>query len=380
MLRAVNRELGVTIVVVTHDALVSEQVKRTVAIRDGRTSTETLRRRTTSDAGEHVTSDEYAVLDRVGRLQLPQAYVEALGLAATRAPGARGRPRHCLAGPRRHSLPTAGRSRSDGSAMTQQTPTWLRAPVERVEPVVAPMVETQRPVRDYPMPGGVVHAVRDVTIQVARGELVALRGRSGSGKTTLLSMLGGLDRPTPRQCHRRRPDSLRTGRSELISFRRRSSASSSRPSACSRSCPRPRTSRCRCGSSCGPKEREQRVSRAARVWSAWATAPTTGRTSCRAASSSASRSPGRWPTGRRCSSPTSRPASSTRGPAADHAAAPALVRQRGRHGARRHPRPDADRPRRPRHRAAGRPGRGCRGYDVGRVICVCRYALNLIPR
>jgi len=81
VLRNVNHELGVTIVVVTHDALVSEQVTRTVAIRDGRTSTETLRRRTMSDAGDHVTtSDEYAVLDRVGRLQLPHAYVEALGL------------------------------------------------------------------------------------------------------------------------------------------------------------------------------------------------------------------------------------------------------------------------------------------------------------
>jgi ABC-type lipoprotein export system ATPase subunit len=80
VLRQVNRELGVTIVVVTHDALVSERVSRTVAIRDGRTSTETLRRRGSSEAGEHDTSQEYAVLDRVGRLQLPRAYVEALGL------------------------------------------------------------------------------------------------------------------------------------------------------------------------------------------------------------------------------------------------------------------------------------------------------------
>ncbi len=81
VLRAVNRELGVTIVVVTHDPLVSEQVTRTIAIRDGRTSTETLRRRATTDEGDHhVISEEYAVLDRVGRLQLPRAYVEALGL------------------------------------------------------------------------------------------------------------------------------------------------------------------------------------------------------------------------------------------------------------------------------------------------------------
>ena len=81
LLRRVNRELGVTIVVATHDPLVSDQVDRTVAIRDGRVSTEVLRRRHVSDEGEHhVIATEYVVLDRAGRLQLPRAHVEALGL------------------------------------------------------------------------------------------------------------------------------------------------------------------------------------------------------------------------------------------------------------------------------------------------------------
>jgi len=81
MLRLANEQLGVTIVVVTHDPLVNDQVQRTIAIRDGRTSTETLRRRAVSDDGEHeLIAEEYAVLDRVGRLQLPRAAVEALGL------------------------------------------------------------------------------------------------------------------------------------------------------------------------------------------------------------------------------------------------------------------------------------------------------------
>jgi ABC-type lipoprotein export system ATPase subunit len=81
LMRTVNQEMGVTIVVVTHDPLVNEQVSRTIAIRDGRTSTETLRRRSVSQTGSHhVISEEYAVLDRVGRLQLPRAHVEALGL------------------------------------------------------------------------------------------------------------------------------------------------------------------------------------------------------------------------------------------------------------------------------------------------------------
>ena len=81
-LRKANEELGVTIVVVTHDPLVNEQVQRTIAIRDGRTSTETLRRRTAAASGDghELVAEEYAVLDRVGRLQLPRAAVETLGM------------------------------------------------------------------------------------------------------------------------------------------------------------------------------------------------------------------------------------------------------------------------------------------------------------
>jgi putative ABC transport system ATP-binding protein len=78
-LRGVNRELGTTIVLVTHDPMVADHVGRTVAIRDGRTSTETLRHRGDGAGGE-LTSEEFAVLDQAGRLQLPKAHVDALGL------------------------------------------------------------------------------------------------------------------------------------------------------------------------------------------------------------------------------------------------------------------------------------------------------------
>ncbi len=82
LFRHLNTSLGVTIVVATHDALVSDQVNRTVAIRDGRVSSEVLRHRSISAEGDHhVVATEYAVLDRAGRLQLPRAHVEALGLA-----------------------------------------------------------------------------------------------------------------------------------------------------------------------------------------------------------------------------------------------------------------------------------------------------------
>jgi ABC-type lipoprotein export system ATPase subunit len=80
-LRAASHELGVTVVVLTHDPLVSEQVDRTIAIRDGRTSTETLRRREVDELGDHqVIAEEFAVLDRAGRLQLPPEYMDALEL------------------------------------------------------------------------------------------------------------------------------------------------------------------------------------------------------------------------------------------------------------------------------------------------------------
>jgi ABC-type lipoprotein export system ATPase subunit len=75
VLRTINAELGTTVVVVTHDALVSEQVPRTVAIRNGRTSTETLRLH-----GEDALREEFAVLDRDGRVQLPRAHLDALSL------------------------------------------------------------------------------------------------------------------------------------------------------------------------------------------------------------------------------------------------------------------------------------------------------------
>ena len=81
LMRRVNRDVGTTVVIVTHDPLVSEQVQRTVAIRDGRTSTETLRRASVSDDGDHeIVAEEFAVLDRAGRLQLPRAHVDALEL------------------------------------------------------------------------------------------------------------------------------------------------------------------------------------------------------------------------------------------------------------------------------------------------------------
>ncbi|MDE2695672.1 MAG: ABC transporter ATP-binding protein [Chloroflexota bacterium] len=55
--------------------------------------------------------------------------------------------------------------------------------------------------RSFALSGTAVHAVRNVTLDVAEGEFVALRGRSGSGKTTLLNLIAGLDRPDSGTVH-----------------------------------------------------------------------------------------------------------------------------------------------------------------------------------
>ncbi len=80
-LRGVGAAIGVTVLIVTHDPAVADHVARTVRIRDGRTSTEVLRRTEVDAQGvtRHV-AEEFAVLDRVGRLQLPADVVERLDL------------------------------------------------------------------------------------------------------------------------------------------------------------------------------------------------------------------------------------------------------------------------------------------------------------
>jgi len=80
-MRRVNEERGVTTLIVTHDATVSDQVRRTVQIRDGRTSTEVMRSTRVDELGaEYAVAEEFAVLDRVGRMQLPATFTESLDL------------------------------------------------------------------------------------------------------------------------------------------------------------------------------------------------------------------------------------------------------------------------------------------------------------
>ncbi len=79
ILRHLNEQRDLTIIIVSHDRNIASQVERVVAIRDGRTSTETVRRVSVHGDGEH-THDEYVIVDDVGRLQVPREMLDQLGI------------------------------------------------------------------------------------------------------------------------------------------------------------------------------------------------------------------------------------------------------------------------------------------------------------
>jgi ABC-type lipoprotein export system ATPase subunit len=102
--RELNRSMGQTIVIVTHDVTLSKKVQRVVAIRDGKISSERILKeryrdraedgaeQTTDDGStakavnwhEEETQEEYAVIDRAGRIQIPRELLDSLGVSGNK--------------------------------------------------------------------------------------------------------------------------------------------------------------------------------------------------------------------------------------------------------------------------------------------------------
>ena len=91
--RELNQNMGLTVVIVTHDRQLSKKVNRVVSIRDGKTSSEMIIKQSYADSLASIgsladtpvevetdTHTEYAVLDRAGRVQIPKDLLESIGV------------------------------------------------------------------------------------------------------------------------------------------------------------------------------------------------------------------------------------------------------------------------------------------------------------
>ena len=81
--RELNKNMGLTVVIVTHDRMLAKKVDRVVAIRDGKTSSEMILKQSYKDRLDAIemyeeAHNEYAVLDRAGRLQIPREFLDQI--------------------------------------------------------------------------------------------------------------------------------------------------------------------------------------------------------------------------------------------------------------------------------------------------------------
>lgn len=139
-----------------------------------------------------------------------------------------------------------------------------------------------------------VRALREATLSVEEGELVAVMGPSGSGKSTLLAIAGTLEEPTSGEVWLAGAAVAGLSVDERATLRRATSVTCSSSTTCCLGSPRWRMWRCRwswTGSVAG-----RLTGRRARCWQSWAwpSGLTTTRTISAAASRSGWRSPGRW--------------------------------------------------------------------------------------
>ncbi len=82
-------------------------------------------------------------------------------------------------------------------------------------------VETREVSKEYRLQGARIHALKNVSVTMEKGEFVAIMGPSGSGKSTLLNLLGGLDTPTQGAVYLEGTGLATMNEKDLAAFRRK---------------------------------------------------------------------------------------------------------------------------------------------------------------
>lgn len=208
-LRKVNEAFNTTVILVTHDPLVSNLVDRVIAIRDGRTSTEIRRQR--DEISGDINEEEWVILDQAGRLQLPKPYVESLELkdrvkVRLEEDHVTVWPQHRVAEFIRLGAPEIAHFKPYENFVSGQNGNAIK--VKDIS-------------REFVMGSERIQALNKVSFEVEEGKLALIRGRSGSGKTTLLNIIAALDKPTSGEIKVGDLAVTNLSESEIIQYRRK---------------------------------------------------------------------------------------------------------------------------------------------------------------
>jgi len=100
-------------------------------------------------------------------------------------------------------------------------PLMSNSPSDSSQPASAPCLRVVHLRKTYNLPGSRLEVLKDVNLELHKGEIVGIIGTSGTGKTTLLHILGGLDNPSDGKVFYLEEDIFKKKEPELCQFRNR---------------------------------------------------------------------------------------------------------------------------------------------------------------